>query len=233
MRRHRSVILLVGVLSAFLVVWNVKGVGQTRLPAASLPPIDRGLVARTYRSPDSPETRLRAAIRNLNGPAQRIGAGGAEARRRPADREVPRRHVVRRARLGPGGARRPREQRAVLRQLRHRVDGSLGGRRGRRTRARGPPRRRVPRSRPTGCTPSSSRTTRSTRSSGTCRTSTWSAPGTSSRRPGRRSPSPCSTRASPSPTSPAPTTRMPSGSTPTATWSSAARLACCIRRSAT
>ena len=77
MRRHRSVILLIGVLSAFLVVWNVKGVGQTRLPAASLPPIDRGLVARTYRSPDSPETRLRAAIRNLNGPAQRIGAGGA------------------------------------------------------------------------------------------------------------------------------------------------------------
>jgi serine protease len=77
MRPHRSVALLAGIVVSVVVAWTVTGAGQTRLPAAVLPPIDRGLVARTYRSPDSPETRLRAAIRDLNGPAQRIGAGGA------------------------------------------------------------------------------------------------------------------------------------------------------------
>ena len=58
------------------------------------------------------------------------------------------------------------------------------------------------------------RTIRSTRScSGTCRSSTWSAPGTSSRRPARPSPSPCSTPASRTRTPPCSSTPTRSSTT--------------------
>src|SRR5262249_35156599 len=50
---------------------------QQRADAVVLPPIDRGLVQRLYRAPDSLETRLRASIRSLNGPVERMGRSGS------------------------------------------------------------------------------------------------------------------------------------------------------------
>ena len=78
MRSHRPAVFFPGLVVGLVAIVTLTGVGQSRsLPQAVLPAIDRGLVARTYRSPDSPETRLRASIRALNGPPQRVGAGGA------------------------------------------------------------------------------------------------------------------------------------------------------------
>ena len=64
----------------FLIPYSARGHGQTSQQpggATGMPAIDRGLVARVYRSPDSPETRLRASIRSLDGPRERTGASGA------------------------------------------------------------------------------------------------------------------------------------------------------------
>jgi serine protease len=43
---------------------------------AVLPAIDRGLVERLYRAPDSTETKVRTSIQSLNGPAERVDATG-------------------------------------------------------------------------------------------------------------------------------------------------------------
>jgi serine protease len=73
MSRHRfHFYALPIVLAGVLAVHSTQGRGQ-----AVLPPIDRGLVARVYQSPDSPETKLRASIRALNGPPERVGESGA------------------------------------------------------------------------------------------------------------------------------------------------------------
>jgi serine protease len=82
MHRFRGRGLFVTTVIGLLVVHSAHGrdqgtqAGPVRA-AVGLPAIDRGLVARVYRSPDSPETRLRASIRSLNGPPERIGASGA------------------------------------------------------------------------------------------------------------------------------------------------------------
>jgi len=74
--------LLVATLLGLLEVHGADGreqarQGRTFRDSPGPPAIDRGLVGRVYRSPDSRETRLRASIRSLNGPEQRIGTSGA------------------------------------------------------------------------------------------------------------------------------------------------------------
>jgi serine protease len=72
---HSFLIALIGVL-AFIRA-PARGQTSPQTGTSGLPAIDRGLVERVYRSPDSPETKMRASIRSLNGPVERIGASGA------------------------------------------------------------------------------------------------------------------------------------------------------------
>ena len=76
MHRRRSAALLLCTVAGLVVFLARAGEGQAPFTSSALPAIDPGLVARTSRSPDSPEARIRASIRHLNGPAERIGAGG-------------------------------------------------------------------------------------------------------------------------------------------------------------
>jgi serine protease len=59
---------------ALIVTFTSHGIGQD---LQLLPAIDRGLVERVSQAPDSPETKLRASIHALNGPAERTGSTGA------------------------------------------------------------------------------------------------------------------------------------------------------------
>jgi serine protease len=75
-RRFPSPLLASTVVA--LVLLGVHGLtAQQSGNSSVLPAIDRGLVARLDRAPDSAEAKRRASIRALNGPAQRIGASGA------------------------------------------------------------------------------------------------------------------------------------------------------------
>jgi serine protease len=76
MRPRRAGRVFHPLVLGLLVLAAVPGIGQTP-PQAVLPAIDRGLVAGLSRSPDSPETRVRASIQSLNGPAERVDASGA------------------------------------------------------------------------------------------------------------------------------------------------------------
>src|SRR6266568_4804439 len=72
-------------LAILLVVgmYTVRGLGQSSAASGIVvntfapPPIDHGLVARFSRSPDSPESQIRSAIRLGNSPLDRVGIGGA------------------------------------------------------------------------------------------------------------------------------------------------------------
>ena len=59
MRSRRAGRLFHPLVLALLLLGSAPAIKQT-LSQAVLPAIDRGLVQRVYRSPDSPETRVRA-----------------------------------------------------------------------------------------------------------------------------------------------------------------------------
>jgi serine protease len=76
MRSRRTDRLFHPLVLALLLLGSAPAIKQT-FSQAVLPAIDRGLVQRVYRSPDSPETRVRTSIQSLNGPAERVDAAGA------------------------------------------------------------------------------------------------------------------------------------------------------------
>jgi serine protease len=78
MRSRRVGRLFHPIILGLIVFASARGAGQTSPSSpVGLPAIDRGLVQRLYRSPDSPETKLRLSIQSLNGPAERVDAAGA------------------------------------------------------------------------------------------------------------------------------------------------------------
>jgi serine protease len=76
-RSGRYPVLILSIVLSFLILHNTRGQEQTAQRSAAMPAVDRGLVARVYRAPDSPEARVRESIRSLNGPPERVGASGA------------------------------------------------------------------------------------------------------------------------------------------------------------
>ena len=206
------------------------GAFRSFLPASILPAIDRGVVADWSHAPGHARRRSSANRCGTRSSRSTASAVRRALHRRPRHREVPRRHV----RVVAHGRARPRHVHRVadrdgvrttiiceFRRRPHRSGrGSGGGGRG----AAAAPRRRVRAARVPRAHGRSCRTISTTRScSGTCRSSTSSAPGTSSRPPARPSPSPCSTRACRTRTRPCGFTRTRFAMT----------TASCIRRSAT
>src|SRR5262245_24328734 len=72
---HRRIAAVLGFILSLVVLTGVQPLQSSQ--SASMPALDRGLVARISRAPDSPETRIRASIRSLNGPRQRLDSSGA------------------------------------------------------------------------------------------------------------------------------------------------------------
>src|SRR2546422_7220421 len=67
---------------ALLIVFSARGRGQGVVSGVVVadfapPAIDSGIIARVSRSPDSPESQIREAIRASHSPLERVGAGGA------------------------------------------------------------------------------------------------------------------------------------------------------------
>jgi serine protease len=82
MARPRNLFFILAL--ALLVVFSARGRGQggprtsgVVVANFALPAIDRGLVAGVSRSPDSPESQMREAIRASHSPLERVGGGGA------------------------------------------------------------------------------------------------------------------------------------------------------------
>ena len=77
--RRPAVISLPLTCSLVVLLFGARGGGQPQQDPVplGLSAIDRGLIERVYGSPDSSETKMRASIRSLNGPDERIGASGA------------------------------------------------------------------------------------------------------------------------------------------------------------
>ena len=73
MRSRRTDRVFHSLVLALLLLGSAPAIKQT-FSQVVLPAIDRGLVQRVYRSPDSPETRVRTSIQSLNGPAERVDA---------------------------------------------------------------------------------------------------------------------------------------------------------------
>ena len=81
MRRSVHIFLT---FAALCLLAGIHGDGQTRSNASgvvvdfvALPPIDLGLVRSLSRSPDSPESRIRASLRPEGFTRDRVGSGGA------------------------------------------------------------------------------------------------------------------------------------------------------------
>ena len=211
-RAHLRYFFFTLAVAAVAAAFAARAVGTARtpersasfLPASVLPAIDRGVARRLVAcAGHRREAVVRESMRRSTVALDRVGPVRHALHRRPRHREVPRRHVDAASRHGRA---RPRDVRCrdrdgvrttIIREFRRRPHrsgrGPGGGGRG----AAAAPRRRVR----AGGVPHAHRrscpTTATTRScSGTCRSSTSSARGTSSRPPGRRSPSPCSTPAS-------------------------------------
>jgi serine protease len=69
---------------ALFAMFGVRGRGQSPAPASGVvvdyfapPAIDRGLMPDLSRSPDSPESKIRASIRLVNATLERVGASGS------------------------------------------------------------------------------------------------------------------------------------------------------------
>src|SRR5712692_2402517 len=82
MARPRNLFFILAL--ALLVVCSARGRGQDAAGASGVvvagfapPAIDRGLVERLSRAPDSPESQMREAIRTGHSTLDRIGGGGA------------------------------------------------------------------------------------------------------------------------------------------------------------
>src|SRR2546427_8935920 len=80
MARFRNLFSILAL--ALLIVFSARGRGQGVVSGVVVadfapPAIDRGLSASMSRSPDSPESQMREAIRASHSPLERVGAGGA------------------------------------------------------------------------------------------------------------------------------------------------------------
>lgn len=80
MARPRNLFFILALV--LLGVCGVRGRGQGTVSGVLVadfapPAIERGLVERVSRAPDSPETQMREAIRAGHSPLERVGAGGA------------------------------------------------------------------------------------------------------------------------------------------------------------
>jgi len=80
MARFRNLFSILAL--ALLIVFSARGrgqdVGSGVVVADFAPPaIDSGILARVSRSPDSPESQMREAIRASHSPLERVGGGGA------------------------------------------------------------------------------------------------------------------------------------------------------------
>ena len=192
MFRFRDLFFTLGL--ALLVVYSAHALGQIASPVSGVvvdyfapPPINRGLVGDPSRSPGSPESQIRTALRTARTPLERVGASGAPY--------VAGKLIVK-LRDGTSSAARLSTLSATSAQASDRppyanfdivrIDPGRG-RRSRGARAGRPARRRV---RAGGLSlphPCSEPNDPCIRCSGTCRSSTWNARGTFSRRRDRRS----------------------------------------------
>ena len=81
--RHVQISIFTLLLALFCVL-GVRGRGQSPAPASGIvvdyfapPAIDRGLMPDLSRSPDSPESKIRASLRSVNATRERVGASGS------------------------------------------------------------------------------------------------------------------------------------------------------------